>query len=181
MIKLESLFFNSFLVWINNIIVLLTICHYIFFLSLFDSGMNVHKNFLKIEYEYKKFGNTLVKCQFFFALSITFTILFLTIFFLLPSKRRINDVDLAKFKTLTSQNVTDLCGSSLRMRWTKKVSFLSIAIMIILSIKYFIKKEKRSATFIPLFSKIYFHKIFSKIISIVFSLLIHSWNRLQKE
>ena len=182
MIKLESLFFNSFLVWINNIIVLLTICHYIFFLSLFDSGMNVHKNFLKIEYEYKKLENTLVKCQFFFALSITFTILFLTIFFLFPSKRRINDVDLAKFKTLTSQNVTDLCGSSMQMRWTKKkVSFLSIAIMIIFSIKYFIKKKKRNATFIPLFSKIYFHKIFSKIISIVFSLLIHLWNRLQKE
>ena len=125
MIKLERFFFNSFLVWINNIRVLLTICHYIFFLSLFDSGMNVHQNFLKIEYEYKKFGNTLVKCQFFFVFSITFTILFLTKFFLLPSKRRINDVDLAKFKTLTSQNVTDLCGSSIWMKWTKK-SFIFI-------------------------------------------------------
>ena len=155
---------------------------YFFFLSLHDSDMNVHKNFLKIEYEYKKLENTLVKYQFFFALSITFTILVLTIFFLLPSKRRINDVDLAKFKTLTSQNVTDLCGSSMQMRWTKnKVSFLLITILIIFSSKYFIIKKKRSVTFIPIFSKTYFHKIFSKIISILFSLLIHSWNHLQKE
>ena len=169
MIKLERFFFNSFLVWINNIRVLLTICHYIFFLSLFDSGMNVHQNFLKIEYEYKKFGNTLVKCQFFFALSITFTILFLTKFFLLPSKRRINDVDLAKFKTLTSQNVADLCGSSMQMRWTKnKVSVLSIAIMIIFLSKYFIKKEKKTRLLFLYFLKYIFIKYFPKLFQYYF-------------
>ena len=39
---------------------------------------------------------------------------------ILKTREIINDVDLAKFKTLTSQNVTDLCGSSIWMKWTKQ-------------------------------------------------------------